>query len=634
MEACDGIVATLVKENSKENFLSASDVLIKFANNVINNPNEPKYRRIRIGNPAVQSKLLNCVGAMECLFIMGFEESEDGEHLTLPYANSLEPIKNIRNSLLKETTKLQSLQQGGQMQQGVRQAVPQNTYNGHRVSEFLASEEEFLGRIRNGMKRVLQYENSNIQEKTRSTIPLESLQQEAEENLRDFQNKDIKRDIRDFLLLALLKWFKHSFFKWVDTLPCDKCGGKTQHNGGIQPSSEDLRWGASRVEAHFCTKCQLNTRFPRYTNPERLLSTRRGRCGEWADCFTLCCRALGFEARFVMDWTDHVWTEVYSNSQSRWLHCDPCENICDKPLLYESGWGKKLTYVIAVSKDEVQDVTWRYSAKHEEVLCRRNLCREVWLRHTIHNLWKRQLSNLSQERQNELWLRLIGELSEFISIKKDKENLPGRSTGSVAWRQARGELGSGANTKSLLNTNNSNQNGYVFIPSSKECQSKVIHILYSCSADKYVKKSANNEEHLGWETCSFEQKNMFRKEELDWGMVYLARTEGSTSSQISWKFDLTNTDLRFRRMELKAQSSVFENGKISWRICADDTCLNQTGASLENFTTFDLKGSKTLILTALLQRGQGENAWQHTQLFRQSSQDKETYPFEIRLMLD
>ena len=55
----------------------------------------------------------------------------------------------------------------------------------------------------------------------------------------------------------------------------------------------------------------------------------------------------------MLDWTDHVWTEVYSEGKQRWLHCDSCENSCDKPLTYEAGWGKELSYVIAFSKDKV-----------------------------------------------------------------------------------------------------------------------------------------------------------------------------------------------------------------------------------------------------------------------------------------
>jgi peptide-N4-(N-acetyl-beta-glucosaminyl)asparagine amidase len=50
-----------------------------------------------------------------------------------------------------------------------------------------------------------------------------------------------------------------------------------------------------------------------------------------------------------MDWTDHVWTEIYIEELDRWVHCDSCENAFDTPLVYEKGWGKKLTYCISTS---------------------------------------------------------------------------------------------------------------------------------------------------------------------------------------------------------------------------------------------------------------------------------------------
>ena len=79
--------------------------------------------------------------------------------------------------------------------------------------------------------------------------------------------------------------------------------------------------------------------------------TRRGRCGEFGNCKALILRSLGFEVRHVTDWTDHVWVEVYLDSQQRWIICDGGK--CDAFLLYEQSWGKKLTYIVAVSIDEV-----------------------------------------------------------------------------------------------------------------------------------------------------------------------------------------------------------------------------------------------------------------------------------------
>ena len=108
------------------------------------------------------------------------------------------------------------------------------------------------------------------------------------------------------------------------------------------------------------------------------MQTRRGRCGEWANAFTLClfasklnvvlsfflvlknentsldhpiliftCLTVGFQTRYILDLTDHVWNEVYSVKKNKWCHVDSCEQTWDAPMTYERGWGKSLTYVFA-----------------------------------------------------------------------------------------------------------------------------------------------------------------------------------------------------------------------------------------------------------------------------------------------
>ena len=128
------------------------------------------------------------------------------------------------------------------------------------------------------------------------------------------------------MVLCVGSWFK-GYFSWVNNAPCEHCGStSTVSQGGDRPRANEKAYGAGVVEVYKCNECSQLTRFPRYNHPGKLMETRRGRCGEWANAFTLCCIALGFEARHTVDWTDHVWTEVYSEEQQRWIHCDACEN--------------------------------------------------------------------------------------------------------------------------------------------------------------------------------------------------------------------------------------------------------------------------------------------------------------------
>ena len=63
-----------LEENPESIYLEISSVLLRLAENVIKDPSNPKYRSLRLGNPTVANKLLPAVGAMECLFEMGFQE--------------------------------------------------------------------------------------------------------------------------------------------------------------------------------------------------------------------------------------------------------------------------------------------------------------------------------------------------------------------------------------------------------------------------------------------------------------------------------------------------------------------------------------------------------------------------------
>ncbi|XP_004857852.1 peptide-N(4)-(N-acetyl-beta-glucosaminyl)asparagine amidase isoform X4 [Heterocephalus glaber] len=563
-------------QNTPETFLEASKLLLTYADNILRNPNDEKYRSIRIGNTAFSTRLLPVRGAVECLFEMGFEEGET--HLIFPKNASVEQLQKIRDliaiersSRLDGTNKSHKVESSQQPTSSTQLPTTQSSnpngliqYTGNHQGQLnppsapkVTADSTILKVLQSNIQHVLLYENPILQEKALACIPVKELKRKSQEKLSRARKLDKGANIsdEDFLLLELLHWFKEEFFHWVNDISCTKCGGQTRSRGkSLMPNEDELKWGANLVEDHYCDACQLTNRFPRYNNPEKLLETRCGRCGEWANCFTLCCRALGFEARYVWDYTDHVWTEVYSPSHQRWLHCDACEDVCDKPLLYEIGWGKKISYIIAFSKDEVVDVTWRYSCKHEEVISRRTVITEELLRETINGLNKQRQLSLSESRRKELLQRIIVELVEFISPKTPKPGeLGGRISGSVAWRVARGEVG------------------------------------------------------------------------LE---VYLARKEGSSFAYISWKFECGSVGLKIESISIKTSSQTFQTGTIKWKLRSDTAQVDLTGD--KNLRSYhDFSGSTEVILEAELSKGDGDVAWQHTQLFRQSLNDLEEKCLEI-----
>lgn len=222
---------------------------------------------------------------------------------------------------------------------------------------------------------------------------------------------------------------------------------------------------------------------------------------------------------------------MYSIAQKRWLHCDPCEAACDTPLVYENGWGKKLSYIIAYSCEEVQDVTWRYSNHHKEVLTRRRDIDEKELVNALLKLRENRQKSLSEHRKRYLTKRLLMELVEMMEEKyihflnflvrylynffnrklRDQEQI-GRSSGSLDWRLSRGEI------------QQSDPTEHTWVINDVDASDNIVSLRYSSALDQYEYATAKNKVlKKGWMLGIFEQEGVFRKEEKDWKMAYLAR---------------------------------------------------------------------------------------------------------------
>ena len=624
----------MLKENEAEVRKKAENALIAICQSILTCPDDMQYRELHLDAPIIAKKLLPAIGGMECLFDIGFTEAADC--LVLPQDAPLSKLRALCSSIYKNSspeTNISDKPVNYQLSPGTTDKVG-----------------NFLVQIMKGFQGVMRYEDPALQEKARNLIPIAELEIATMSRVRELQ-KRIKQnganpdkhtkglltetafDTKELFLLELLHWFKHKFFTWVDSPRCSECFSSCEHHS-VAPSKDPR---CSRIEIHRCTNCKAFVEFPRYSDPEPLLKLRRGRCGEWANVFTLFCRSLGYDARWVNDKTDHVWTEVWSVLENRWIHVDPCEDVMDRPLMYEKGWKKQLTYVIAYSKDEVQDVTWRYTRDQPGVMKRRNLCSENSLLQLIRSLNRQRqcASGYNASRRQYVTKRALLELVELIrmpeeSSSDDCESYEERSSGSHEWRLGRGEV-SQASSKANYSWDISK-----YGPTFRVHYSIVKDIYRIVNDDGSIL-----EEISGWQNGANEiQNGIFRKAESDWKMVYLARSPGTNSGQLKWNFVVSNPTFCVAAFDLQAAVTSFHGATVQWQIEAifDDIESSKTLVfpidDCSNYHTDQLKGAVKLILTAVLSGGNGDSAWQHAQLFRQSLENTEDRSLIVNIRLE
>ncbi|KAN0007220.1 hypothetical protein ACTFIU_000414 [Dictyostelium citrinum] len=321
-------------------------------------------------------------------------------------------------------------------------------------------------RIEGMYRDMMRYNSDRLQQMALDQVPLEIKKE-----------KVLKRK-----MLMLLDWFKNEYFTWTNSPECSdmKCGTpSTSAVGSDRPTFEEQLHQVSIVEVYRCQSGHV-TRFPRYNSVEKLLSTKCGRCGEWANAFTLFSIALGFTTRYILDFTDHVWNEVFIDG--KWIHVDSCEATYDSPLTYEGGWGKQLSYVFAFEFNGIYDVTSRYSIKLPQL--KRYLISESDLSNYLNHLNHQIRSTLPLGELRSILHRESLEDFEKQShhLRTYSSDLTGRISGSSEWRNSRGESG-------IINNNNNNSSQ---IQSEIPIISKSIYALDSISKARESLKLVGN----------------------------------------------------------------------------------------------------------------------------------------------
>jgi len=558
----------------------AIDTLEKILKNILTHPLEAKYRKLKVAGKVFTETLLPVDGALDFLYSLGFAESDDGSWLEIAALTSESKTMLVRAVFLLKTNQSSNSESaplratadsGSQSAPQIPPAISESPSSSRKLqnfnSSFLEIQERILRLRSSAMMHVRQWEDPKTQKKVRDTIPVTALFKRASELLEQNDSADgFDRGelLKHSLLITLTDWFKNEFFKWTD--------------GNII----------------------------RYNNPEKLLETREGRCGEWANCFGAILRSFAFHVRETYNvLEDHVWVEV--RTLGRWTHVDPCEDAIDKPLMYKHGWKKSCHLCLSFSVAEgARDTTWRYNNLHAELReARKQLVIESWMNSFIkkYEERKKKIMNWEKKMQEEDW---ITEAVEFLSPKQIGSDLKfsDRTTGSLQWRTSRGETAKNIEAK---------------IVEVKE-ESPEFVFSYNCAKDTY---SFNGESVSSWATFAHHGGRLFRKEEKDWKMCYLAMQEESTGeAEVEFKFKLPNKQIS--SILVTAHSATYENGKVNWIFCSGESCtkFNPT----EQFVFPEPSPDSTVSIKASLV---APNFWQHAQLFRQALDDT-SFMFEVR----
>ena len=262
-ESCieiDTSIVNQLSDNSPQVFKDATEILLKLISNIIRDPQNLKYRRIRLSNPKIETMLLNANGAFETLFSIGFEEDTDA--LFLPFSASMTILQSFKNAIEnldvpKEESKIAQeapkkpperdiicsgdvcidlgrenpLLDCSNLDMKIEAKIENVNFRGPLNEELV-----FYNLILNERRQFVKRSQKNVRDKVLSLVPIEDIEKRAKVRFKELFAEDSKislKFLRDLAVYELVQWFKNDFFTWVDKLKCDLCNVDMELTGRI-----------------------------------------------------------------------------------------------------------------------------------------------------------------------------------------------------------------------------------------------------------------------------------------------------------------------------------------------------------------------------------------------------------------
>lgn len=231
-------LAARCEKNPKKSYVGAITIFIKLLSNIVENPNQEKFRKFKKSNSRISSELLSVDGMTELILDAGFELDGDEFMLRrggLGIINKLKSYRDFFQKRLDVFTSSSSAESIGPVSKGAVQKVlaanpapvkitaKQPFHNRIRFPQILKTSNNFLQQLEQLSDSTMQYEDELLQKCALAIMPTEKFKMNAIEKLRQLQKliksgeiKDDEPILDELILEELAFWFKvrnrHSSF--------------------------------------------------------------------------------------------------------------------------------------------------------------------------------------------------------------------------------------------------------------------------------------------------------------------------------------------------------------------------------------------------------------------------------------